>query len=1541
MTNYYEKVEGDIAPGKIAKADDINDIQQNIADALRNMLDDNNEGHSYILGDDEDAFILLPAPMVFGRYIDTYNVPDQSHYVELDLNRYRYKQPITKTKTSLYSVLCKIGNKSYIDCTVHFELQDRDGNILRKTSLVIPHTEPAEFEVVFDLDYYPTAPGLDSNEISVNEGKNISLNSDDESYEEGVEYDEPTTNALTLGASQLYFVAWAADISETDYAENGDEDQTFNEGDLYIIGGTDNTYAACNRDAYVEQDGGSGYEPTSACLYFKDVYATEPTYICQNMGEGIVGGEKVKCIDTHVSISGGSEYGNVLSYVYMDQEGHLDAINSFASESTSTNVEDHEFDNKTPLPTHDLLIAKILTYADYSKTPEVVQNDDEQIIEPGGRTRLRSHHERIRRLEKQMNYVNDIAIPPRLKYTLTGNDALESEEDGEATKEGGKDTDHNIDYIITTDEDGHAVIRTTKNKYVNAKITLRSQKSKKNYIMDDITTSDSKKTIDSYKPDDITRLNQISEMKNLGVSPHTGRVALKPVSGSVATTEKEAKLTTFNPWDDNAANRPKSKKNLEVKQRRYKVVKGKNGKNDWDSKFCGMTLYIDKTTKLKKLNIPITKFENCESVKFVIWKRQKNNKKKNTVWFQKKIYTSKSYKIDKWAKKKGKYQYITQGFRLNFGKGLVLEPAQYVIVAFPTPKSKEGALYVATYNPGKSRDFCIVYHGAADGSHFLLKDRFQEVWYNAALATGEIYNYATQGHLVSGKITYSSGDPITQVKVSFGSKSVPDGCSIELYGDTGNGWQKLNIKKNGAITPLSRGNSFRWKLVMKGNTENTPVIRYNKKKKYAIQFILTRSTAPTGPQGADQIERNMSITSKTFDGDEILKEYIGDSLFDTDNSRFSNYEFARVWTTKEENPNMLIDISASDQNAVAKTTTNSATPSIKSIPVYSLHYCDLTLDDFNQDSVDYTNYDSQAEYDEHNMRLKIDTEYSYNDDDIYLISGSEFKPVKNLLSSDITKEVQAKDTESQTENTESQTENTESQTESTEEKEERLSTIKIPGQNNIEETPLENQTLLKATLTNPINITSYTNIKLGLQVGANSSTESSVSQDPNEEKQEPRATIKGLALYLSSAVEEDTPSNNRNDPENLEVLSGSDLLLDSFTLTDNDLVSKYDGKILKVIEQPKTDSQATTTTYYKYVRTYQEDPETHESWVEYKKQQIHDLKSYVIYKLPAINVYSDNDTVYFSLAIDQDNVNLQYVKEIGLISLFDETTMGTDGEQVPYYEAPKTDVNLSISMLNAIENDWVPIFDPADKYMFVEADTSLRFNPTWKAENGHYLARKHGNLKLNGYYYEDANENTAGKIKQTTPPTMQLAVRLPAISANGEMLFYYNIKKSMKDYNHIGIQMSADCYIPKNALKMNLCADYNGQNVIESIYLPSLNYIFYPNDTTPNDKGLVKIGLSKIFKKIEKQDNQIKSVSIVATDKFRKYMNTIFPNGQKKIINMFLGKIVFYKARTIPIFHHKMRYKFYNLLSDGIQTNKDNTDDAISIRKIGVVCDYK
>ena len=44
-----------------------------------------------------------------------------------------------------------------------------------------------------------------------------------------------------------------------------------------------------------------------------------------------------------------------------------------------------------------------------------------------------------------------------------------------------------------------------------------------------------------------------------------------------------------------------------------------------------MTFYTEKDYNLTGLTIPITKFKNCESIKFIIWKRQGPNNKTNTV----------------------------------------------------------------------------------------------------------------------------------------------------------------------------------------------------------------------------------------------------------------------------------------------------------------------------------------------------------------------------------------------------------------------------------------------------------------------------------------------------------------------------------------------------------------------------------------------------------------------------------------------------------------------------------------------------------------------------------------------------------------------------------------------------------------------------------------------------------------------------------------------------------------------------------------------
>lgn len=1538
MVNYYNIVKGHLKAGDIAKAEDINQMQTNNQDAFCNAIVDFNENDSFILGQDEDAFLITPAPRLLGRYVDTYSLPEEQYYKKLPIRTYDYRQPIAKTKSSLYSIICKMGNTSSYPVTVWCELQDITGLVLRRSSIYLPSgTENAEFEVLFDLNHYPTAPGLDFDTLKDYDGKHIASRDNDESYEEGVDHtDEQSHDNSSIGVTQLYFVIKALNINEFDVAENGDEYIGIKDDDFYVIADVQGVYASENNGLYVEQNGGSGFIPTTYSLYFKDIYANDPTYIC-NGGEAVIGGEKIKCQDSHVTIAGGHEYGNVMSLVYMDMDGHLHANNSQASNSTSTNIEDYELEEE--LPSDYLLIAKVLTYLDYDSAPLIIQNDDEQTTLPSTRTRLRSHHERIRRLEKQMNYINDISIPPRIKYTITGEDWIDKDKDGNLTDSSlyanNNDADGNSNYITTTDADGNFVVKTTANTVIKAPVTLKDintvsttgvvKDTKTNNEVseysDNISSSDTKSRLATYQNDDTTKLNRVSEMSNMTLNTKKGILTLKgdktSNNSAIGTTDKEAKETKFNPWDDDASNRvPRtntdtSKKSTSKKgtvldkpiEREYTVTKGKDGKNDWVSEFPAMTLFVSKSYKLTGLNIPIRKFKNCSAIKFFIYKRQGPNNKTNTVWLEKKIYTSKEFSITKSAKVKDGYQYIDDGFTMKFKNPLVLPKGQYVIIALPIPKSGTGSCFVETYKPSNSKDFCIRYYGAANASHFLLKTRYHEVWYNSASATGEVIDYEKQGSITSGTVTWSNGDPITSVKADLGNINVPSGCSFTLYADTGGGWQKVytssTTKKttkteNKEVTMKGGGLSFKWKLEFKGNGEDTPTLKYDSKKKYAINFTITKKTANISSEAGKNYEKNISLTSIPFDGDNILREYIGDPNFDAGNDRFSNYEFARIWGNKDDNESLLIDISASDKNM---------TVSGKTFPVYSLHYCDLTLNDFSNTSVDYSNYDGQLEIDENNMRLKLDTEHSYNDNDIRLFDVDKFVGQTNDLMS--------------FEKTTTETVNGEEVTK-VEETKEMSFTPSSSG--------TTNQLLLKAKFDNSIDLTKYTGIKLGLKVSGTGSD-----------------SIRGLGVYFSSAYENDVPSNYTNDPEDLEELSDVNLLLSSFNTTDNDLVSKYEGKILKIYHDPENETQSATPSYYQYVRKFDIESDS----VVYQLEQLHNIKSYTIYRLPTLTV--DTNTIYKTIEIDQNNPNLQNVREIGILALLD--TKELDDAKARWFTPPAHDIKVELVEFRSIEEDYYPVFNPANNDKLTVADS--QWNGTGSGKK--YAIYPHNKFHLNdtGNFstnsdditYLGANTNTK-TIKGTNPITTQITIRPSQISANGEMICFFNNTQATKNYKHIGVQIASDCYIPKNSLQVNLCSEKNGVGVIESINIPTLNYVYYPNNYTPDTNKITTIPLSQVYKKIETMNTEIKSISISATNKFNSYMNGMFYDDstskwKRPMINIFIGKIVLYKAETIPIFHKKMRFKFYNTTKDGLKTDTQISREDISIRKIGAVLDYK
>lgn len=1584
MVSYYNRVYGNLYPGDIAKSEDVNHIQTNIEDSLKALLNDHHELTSYILGGRENDFVLTPSRKVLGRYLDTYSIPTDSNLIGLSMREYGYRQPIAKTKSSIYSLIVKMGNNTPHDVKVTCELQDVTGRPLRSDSVILKaNNDKVEYEFLFDLRDNPTTFGLDMEELKRGDGKHIPPRTDEGSYRGGVDHGKSMDiNNFSMGVNQLFAVFKPLGIQINDYDANGHQfTEELDENSFLLYADKNGEYGA-QFDCYLEKTQTTVYEKLAYSLYFKDVYATDINYSCTG-GHAIIGGEKVKCMDSHVTISGAHQYGNVLSLVYMDNQGHLRSANSKASiGKTSTNIEDWEMEDI--LPIEHLLIAKVLVYSDVNKEPLIIQDDTNQ------ETRPRSHHERLRRLEKELDYNTDISIPPRLKYTMTGDDWVDK--DGDASllasiyNDGAQEKDADkSNYFLTMDGEGHLVVKTTDSEVTVAPVTLKNdekttdttriiptelQPDEEKTITTTTTTVEGKTTIEGgtieadsnagisaseakelmneikdkiasgaltfdeaknkytqfkfkktdskesnktqtatqksetvkeiivktaidktitteqtdsifkdYDPNDLRRLNRIASMKNLVLESKTGTLTLKNKGSSqaLATTDEEAKETKFNPWDDSAENRPTSK-DVTPTSREYTVTSGKNGKNDWESEYPAMTFYTKTAYNLTGLTIPIVKFENCSGIKFFIWKRQGPNNKTNTVWFEKEIYRSKTFSLDN-ARTDDKYQYVDDGFTIEFDKGgLDLPEGQYVIVCLPIPKDGKGSCWVDTYKPENSKDFCIRYYGAANASHFLLKDRYQEIWYNSAMATGTKKSYEKEGEFVSGTITLSEEvAPIAKVKTSVGTTEIPEGCSLEIYGDTGSGYQKLNtdnenIDDTEGNETVMKGNrtTFKWKVVLKGNEENTPKLEYNEEKKYALQFTLIHEAPATGDSSAAlKFDKNMCITSKPFDGDSILREYLGDGIFDKEDNRFSNFEFARIWSNKSNNPNLIIDISGADLTEEVKDKNNVG----HKFSAYSLHYADLTLNDFAHTSVDYSNYDGTLENDEYNMRLKLDTENSYNDNDIQLFNVNDFEIIED-------------------------------DSNAIKFSEDGVCTIPKDYKSD------SNTLLYRLRLKNPIDLTKYTGIKVGFAV----------------KKGNPEASFKGLGVYLSSQYEDTIPSNELNDPS--DVLPGGRALLESITKSTNyeSVLGKYKDKIIKISEGSTNDLKASPTEYYKYIGEY--DVNTN-SFV-YKLTLLHDIKNYYIYDIGKITPLEKEDANFYQeIEIDQDSTNLKYVQEIGIVLLGGEK----DGEDNDKLEVTDN-ISLSLYEFKAIENDYYPVFNPKEHCMEL-------YDPSFTKMTNPYTIRKNGEIEITADTYGPLGMQ--GTVPKTfDPAVMQIHVKVDDISSAGQTLCYFRNRFATHKYKHIGIQIASDVYIPKYALQLNLCSDTEGKQVIESVDIPTLNYIYIPNK-----QGT--INLSQVFKKIENLDVDVKSLSISTTPKFKYFLQRTL-GTDKTQVNIFIGKIVMYKARTIPMFHKKMRFKFYDKnysnqiggYQQGVSYITPAIDNSIiMIRKIGAVLDYR
>lgn len=1517
MGSYYRKVYGTLAPGKIAKSSDINHIQLHIEEALSNLLSDLHDNESFSLGSGDghrNDFLLTAAPKTNGKYIDElYVFEEEDNWI--NINKYDVRQPIPKTKTSLYSVVTKLKNTSKRDIPIEFEIQTEDGTVLRKNNVVLAKEKTDKYEIVFDLDYYPTAFGLDYEDLLERDGKDIArkTNEVEESYDESYEEEHANeqeiiknSKEVSTGVSVLYLVIKRANVNAIDLYENGDEDIKFDpETSLGVCCKAGSDFPQKDMFAEIRSEK-NPYTLSDYNIYFECIYAKEMTYLCEH-GVAIINGRPVTLKDTHISVSGSSAFGNTLTWIYMDENGHLKFSNS--ETSTSTNIKDFSVDINDPIEASHYPIAIILTYSNAiygtAKEPLIIQDEYGQ--------RPRSHHERIRRLEKRLNWTSDVAIPSRIKYTLTGDSIVDRNGDElvavpnvKINADVEKLSSKNI--ILTTNSKGDAIVVLSEVPIQKIPVTLKEK-----------TTDEEGKSL-KLEDTDVLNVSSFSKKENIVHDSKAGTLVLDKVKTTsskigVAMTDEEGKATEFNPWDDSEGNRPDSD-SPEVHEREYTVVKGNNDKNDEDSFFPAMTFYTDTNYTLKKLELPVQKFKNCSAVKFFIYKRQDANDKQNVVpleQIKKKLYKSKEFSLNK-AKVKGDYQYMEDGFTIDFGEGgLSLSKGQYIIIVLPVPKSGKGSVYIETYKPKNSKDFCIKYRGASNGSWFELVDHVQEVWYNSAKVTAEKEEYAKTGTIISNTLKWS--DPyITDIKSikPIANKSLTAGknCSYKLFVKTGGKWQEVTVGKENLINS-GGGKSFTWKLEFHGDGKNTPKLEYNDEDKAAITFVIKRQRASsTISQEVVDINKNMCITSSVFDADKILSNYVGDPNLGYDDSKFSHYEFARLWMDKDTNKDVVIDIQGSDRDLEYE---ESSTGISRQTPLWSYHYTDLTLDDFSKINVDYSDYTEELEEDENNLKFKFDAEHGYNDSYIKLTDFTEFDRIANAID----------DTTNQK--------------------------INFVNKNDLE----NNQLFLRHQFANPIDLTKYTGIKLRFRA---------------ENAANIKTKLSGIGIYLSNSYESEVPSDIKNRPENIEAQLTNEDAIPPIIDPEESSYEYYDGNIIEInhVHKDEDGEKAYQTGYYRYVKEYDDN----KGRFIYKRTQVFDLRSFNLYKANTITyqktVYTaediqnivgagnennsetnpkglrvgdmveDSDIVEIRIEIDQESNNLKNVREIGLISLNDEGSYQITTEQI---NGDDDNVNenkflkLTFEDIRAIDQNSIKIFDPwseatAAKVLKSASDKCVIYNPnniTIKAEQPEST-----------YHVTVPTINKEGH-KRTTPRTAQINIKHKSFTNSDTevTLCYINspYEGNLSKYKHIGIQLASDIYIPKNSLKINLCSEPNGVNVFKSINVPTFNTVYDPR------VQLSKIVLSDIIAKMDAGDEKIRSVSISTTKNFKNHMDKVVADDAPSI-NLFLGIITIYRAETIPMFHKKLRYKFYATENGEILTTLSDADEGIEIRKIGAVLDY-
>ena len=492
---------------------------------------------------------------------------------------------------------------------------------------------------------------------------------------------------------------------------------------------------------------------------------------------------------------------------------------------------------------------------------------------------------------------------------------------------------------------------------------------------DDESVTETTEKIDTYKTSGRAPINDMFNGQDCLDTSSTDGIDIDTENGTV-----KLKLNKYD--DEFTTNAPVSndyKKDKSYQTLGYTIRSNIDALGQQQSEFPALNFELSSPIYLESLIPQITEFNSMENFGILLFKNDVvfNPPRDKFICYTKhfsndetfpNVYQSEMINIKNISQDKEGNQRLDEPH--EFPVHMDIPAGKYTLLVYGTPDTNknEGKIFIdsfQTIDPKYKFGTSMTCRGPSTPSVLYIEPTAIKDYTWDLLVKRKQPKYAETGTLYSQTVTTNM--PIRAVSASK-TVDIPDGCSIKTYVSNNGGRTYTEIQTE-PIKFSGTGKSFKWKLVLGGNGTNTPTVKYNDTKGFAVVFNVGESVTDT--QYSDYKHR---LETRVLDAGWINANLLGDAYT---YKNFGEWEFARLWA--EENDGEIdVDIFISYFETPVIPVTASVSNTHNAV-FWSTVFADLKLSDFSQASVDYSVNDTDVEYDEHNYRMDLDTEVNYNE----------------------------------------------------------------------------------------------------------------------------------------------------------------------------------------------------------------------------------------------------------------------------------------------------------------------------------------------------------------------------------------------------------------------------------------------------------------------------------------------------------------------------------------------------------------------------------